>query len=76
MEETPPVAEEPEMTDEATTETANIEAIEIAPGLTARILREGDGATAQAGDNVEVHYTGWLCDGSGFPNSDLRPPTF
>lgn len=39
-----------------------VEAIEIAPGLTARILRAGDGQVAQAGDNVVVHYTGWLYD--------------
>jgi FKBP-type peptidyl-prolyl cis-trans isomerase FkpA len=34
----------------------------IAPGLTARILRAGAGETAEAGDSVEVHYTGWLYD--------------
>ena len=38
------------------------ERIEIAPGLTARILRAGDGQIAAAGDNVVVHYTGWLYD--------------
>lgn len=35
---------------------------EIAPGLTARILRPGSGESAEAGDSVEVHYTGWLYD--------------
>ena len=44
------------------TETAAVAAIEIAPGLTARILRTGDGQVAQAGDIVVVHYTGWLYD--------------
>lgn len=36
--------------------------IEIAPGLTMRILHEGDGAIAEAGQVVTVHYTGWLHD--------------
>lgn len=39
-----------------------LEVIEITPGLTARVLRSGDGQVAQAGDNVVVHYTGWLYD--------------
>ena len=36
--------------------------IELAPGLTARILENGYGRAAEAGDFVEVHYTGWLYD--------------
>jgi FKBP-type peptidyl-prolyl cis-trans isomerase len=39
-----------------------IEVIEIAPGLTGTILKRGDGRTAEPGDVVEVHYTGWLYD--------------
>ena len=35
---------------------------EIAPGLTARILRNGYGRAAEPGDLAEVHYTGWLYD--------------
>jgi FKBP-type peptidyl-prolyl cis-trans isomerase FkpA len=38
------------------------EIIEIAPGLTAKILQNGYGRVAEAGDYVEVHYTGWLHD--------------
>jgi FKBP-type peptidyl-prolyl cis-trans isomerase FkpA len=38
------------------------EVIEIAPGLTAIILKKGYGRAAEAGDYVEVHYTGWLYD--------------
>jgi len=38
------------------------EVIEIAPGLSARILKNGYGRVAEAGDYVEVHYTGWLYD--------------
>jgi FKBP-type peptidyl-prolyl cis-trans isomerase len=38
------------------------EMFEITPGLSARILRAGGGQAAQPGDNVAVHYTGWLYD--------------
>ena len=38
------------------------EMIDIAPGLTARILQTGYGRAAAAGDYVDVHYTGWLYD--------------
>ena len=44
------------------TETASAEPFEITTGLSARILRAGDGQAAAAGDQVEVHYTGWLYD--------------
>jgi len=50
------------------TETAAAVIIDIAPGLTARILRAGDGQVAQAGDTVVVHYTGWLFDEAGENN--------
>lgn len=53
---------EQESEDTTVSEAETIEAVEIAPGLTARILRAGDGQVAQAGDNVVVHYTGWLYD--------------
>ena len=36
--------------------------VEIAPGLTMRILQEGTGAVAEDGQDVTVHYTGWLYD--------------
>jgi FKBP-type peptidyl-prolyl cis-trans isomerase FkpA len=39
-----------------------VEAVEIIPGLSMRLLREGGGATAQAGQLAVVHYTGWLFD--------------
>lgn len=38
------------------------EPTEIVPGLTMRVLEEGSGATAAAGDTAVVHYTGWLYD--------------
>ena len=36
----------------------------------------GDGATAEAGKTVEVHYTGWLQDGTKFDSSLDRGQTF
>ncbi len=38
------------------------ESFEIAAGLTARILKNGYGRAAEAGDMADVHYTGWLYD--------------
>lgn len=38
------------------------EALEVAPGLSATIVKKGHGRAAVAGDFVEVHYTGWLFD--------------
>jgi len=44
---------------------AGIESVEIEPGLSHRILLEGDGVAAEAGDWVSVQYTGWLYDENG-----------
>ena len=44
-------------------------------GLKYEELNEGAGAAAKAGDSVEVHYTGWLTDGTKFDSSlDRRSP--
>lgn len=51
--------EEQAVTEETTNEG---EILEIAPGLTAKILQGGHGRAAEAGDHVDVHYTGWLYD--------------
>lgn len=51
--------EEQAVSEENSTEE---QTIEVAPGLTARILQRGYGRAAEAGDYVEVHYTGWLYD--------------
>lgn len=39
-------------------------------------LTEGGGATAEAGQTVVVHYTGWLTDGRKFDSSKDRNDPF
>lgn len=75
-----PAASEPAAAEPA---AAEVEVIEIVPGLSARILRAGTGDAAEAGDSVEVHYTGWLYDeaapdkrGEKFDSSLDRGATF
>jgi FKBP-type peptidyl-prolyl cis-trans isomerase FkpA len=44
-------------------------------GLQYEDLAEGTGEAARAGDSVQVHYTGWLTDGTKFDSSlDRRSP--
>lgn len=40
------------------------------------ILQEGQGAEATPGQNVSVHYTGWLTDGTKFDSSVDRGRAF
>jgi FKBP-type peptidyl-prolyl cis-trans isomerase FkpA len=44
------------------------ESFEVAPGLSATIVQNGYGRVAEAGDYVEVHYTGWLHDETAADN--------
>ena len=60
-----PLTEEQAVTEESTIES---KVTEIAPGLTAKVLKNGYGRVAEAGDYVEVHYTGWLYDGQADDN--------
>jgi len=57
-----PAAATEAMEDATMSMHTDAEVLSIAPGLSARILRAGSGRVAQAGDNVVVHYTGWLYD--------------
>ena len=45
-------------------------------GLKIDDLVEGEGAAAEAGQQVTVHYTGWLVDGTEFDSSHNRNETF
>ncbi|MCI0514384.1 FKBP-type peptidyl-prolyl cis-trans isomerase [candidate division KSB1 bacterium] len=45
-------------------------------GLTIQDLKVGTGAEAQALQQVEVHYTGWLTDGKKFDSSVDRGTPF
>lgn len=54
------------------------EVMTTASGLQYEILKEGDGAKPTAADQVVVHYTGKLIDGTVFDSSEERgvPATF
>jgi FKBP-type peptidyl-prolyl cis-trans isomerase FkpA len=45
-------------------------------GLKIEELAEGEGETAAAGQQVSVHYTGWLTDGNKFDSSVDRNQPF
>ncbi|WP_347554577.1 FKBP-type peptidyl-prolyl cis-trans isomerase [Robbsia sp. KACC 23696] len=45
-------------------------------GLQYEDLIVGEGAEAKAGQNVSVHYTGWLTDGQKFDSSKDRNAPF
>ena len=47
-----------------------------ASGLEIQELKLGEGAEAKAGATVDVHYTGWLLDGTKFDSSVDRGKPF
>lgn len=57
-------------------EEAGKQAVTTDSGLMYIDLEEGDGATPGATDKVEVHYTGWLLDGTKFDSSLDRGKPF
>ena len=61
----PAPAVEPPETSEPAVDT---DTIQITDGLSAKILQEGEGEPAQAGQIAVVHYTGWLYDESAENN--------
>jgi FKBP-type peptidyl-prolyl cis-trans isomerase FkpA len=49
--------------------------VTTASGLMIETLADGSGAAAKSGDQVTVHYTGWLTNGRKFDSShDRREP--
>lgn len=54
------------------------EVVTTASGLQYEVIKEGEGASPKPGDNVTVHYTGKLIDGTVFDSSVERgqPATF
>jgi FKBP-type peptidyl-prolyl cis-trans isomerase FkpA len=54
----------------------NMGAIITDSGLQYEDIAEGAGATAKAGDQVSVHYTGWLTNGQKFDSSRDRNQPF
>lgn len=54
------------------TEVKEEEYTETDSGLLYTTLKEGDGNKAENGNTVQVHYSGWLGDGTLFDTSRLR----
>jgi len=67
---------QPEATTQETTPAKPGESTEKAGELKIKDLVVGKGAAAKPGDNVSVHYTGWLMDGTKFDSSVDRGQPF
>ena len=57
-------------------ELENEDTVTTSTGLQYTDSAEGDGEAAKAGDQVSVHYTGWLTDGTKFDSSVDRNQPF
>ncbi len=58
------------------TDNAGAEGVQTtASGLQYKVLQEGSGNSPSAADTVEVHYEGWLIDGTVFDSSYKRGET-
>lgn len=51
-------------------------AVQSASGLIIEDLKIGEGPQVKSGDQVQVHYTGWLTDGTKFDSSFDRNKPF
>jgi len=60
----------------AATPAAQETTVTTASGLKYEDLQVGDGAEAKSGDRVQVHYTGWLENGTKFDSSVDRGRPF
>jgi FKBP-type peptidyl-prolyl cis-trans isomerase FkpA len=57
-------------------ETQTPEILKMENGLQYEILQPGAGSGAEVGDNLKMHYTGFLIDGTKFDSSLDRGQTF
>lgn len=69
-------ADDQQITDPGSIDSdASSDFIETDSGLKYRVLRKGEGEMPKSSDAVEVHYKGWLEDGSIFDSSYRRGET-
>ncbi|NLG73440.1 MAG: FKBP-type peptidyl-prolyl cis-trans isomerase [Chloroflexi bacterium] len=64
----------PTASQEALSATPGPGATTTSSGLIIETLEAGEGEAAEVGDTVNVHYTGWLVDGTQFDSSAGRDP--
>jgi FKBP-type peptidyl-prolyl cis-trans isomerase len=57
-------------------QASSAEVVTTASGLKYQVLQAGTGEVAKAGQNVSVHYTGWLTNGQKFDSSVDRGQPF
>lgn len=67
--ETSASAAKAEATTPAATSGSDAQVVALPGGLKYQDLKVGDGALAESGKTVSVHYTGWLTDGTKFDSS-------
>jgi FKBP-type peptidyl-prolyl cis-trans isomerase len=60
----------------ATSTGASAQEVTLPDGLKMQDLKVGDGAIAEDGSTVQVHYTGWLTNGTKFDSSVDRGTPF
>jgi peptidylprolyl isomerase len=65
----PAAAPAPKVDTSAPSSVAGLTPVVTPSGLKYWVLKEGTGPTPKAGQNVRVHYTGWLKDGTKFDSS-------